>query len=130
MTMLRAKLTRIRGMIRYYQAAIVNTIFGISMYSLLVWLGMNLFVAQAISHVMGVAFNYFSYSRHVFTEASPAKLRFIASYAANYFVNLTILAALSHFISSPYIAGIIVVLIVSILNYFMLKHLVFRITAT
>lgn len=117
-------------MIRYYQAAIVNTIFGISMYSLLVWLGMNLFVAQAISHVMGVAFNYFSYSRHVFTEASPAKLRFIASYAANYFVNLTILAALSHFISSPYIAGIIVVLIVSILNYFMLKHLVFRITAT
>lgn len=130
MTMLRAKLTRIRGIIRYYQAAIVNTIFGISMYSLLVWLGINLFVAQAISHVMGVAFNYFSYSRHVFTEASPAKLRFIASYAANYFVNLTILAALSHFISSPYIAGIIVVLIVSILNYFMLKHLVFRITAT
>jgi putative flippase GtrA len=120
---------RLREIVRFYQAAIINTAFGISAYALLVWLGLNIYVAQAVAQVMGMTFNYFTYSRHVFRGTEPAKLRFAISYAVYYVVALAALAALAQFITSPYAAGIGAALIASLLNYFVLKHLVFRMTA-
>ncbi len=110
---------------RYYQAGIVNTVFGLALYSLLVWLGLNLFVAQLVAHLIGMAFNYLSYSRHVFRDAGPAKARFVLSYAVNYVLGLATLATVSLFIASPYIAGIVTAFLVSVINYFALKHFVF-----
>jgi putative flippase GtrA len=117
---------RVWELVRFYQAALLNTAFGLSAYAVLVWLGLNIYAAQAIAHVMGMTFNYFTYSRHVFRSATPAKTRFILSYAANYLVSVGVLAVMAHFIASPYIAGFATALIVSVLNYFALKHLVFR----
>lgn len=111
---------------RYYQMGVLNTAFGLGMYALLVWLGMNMFVAQLVAHVLGVAFNYLTYSRHVFRDAGPAKLRFVLSYAVNYLIGLATLALLSRVIASPYIAGFVSAVLVSFINYFALKLLVFR----
>lgn len=111
---------------RYYQTGIINTLFGLGAYALLVWLGLNMFVAQLLAHVIGVMFNYISYSRHVFRDAAPAKLRFILSYAGNYLLGLAMLGALSRVIANPYAAGLSAIMIVSVINYFALKHLVFN----
>jgi putative flippase GtrA len=111
---------------RYYQAGILNTAFGLAAYSLLVWAGMNMFAAQFVSHLMGMTFNYFTYSRHVFRDAAPAKLRFVLSYGVNYLVGLATLAVVSRFIASPYLAGFVAAMLVSVINYFALKHLVFK----
>lgn len=119
-------LKSIAELVRFYQAAIVNTAFGVGLYMLLVYAGLNIYVAQIISHFAGVAFNYFVYSRHVFRDRSPAKFRFALSYIVNYFVSLAVLAAFARVIASPYIAGIATTLVVSIGNYLVLKHLVFR----
>lgn len=110
---------------RYYQAGVVNTAFGLGAYALLVWLGLNMFVAQLVAHVAGVIFNYLTYSRHVFRDAGPAKLRFALSYAINYLIGLAMLAAVALAIKSPYLAGLVSAVLVSILNYFILKHLIF-----
>ncbi|WP_022678778.1 GtrA family protein [Sandarakinorhabdus limnophila] len=115
--------------VRFYQAAIINTLFGISFYALLVWLGLNLFLAQALSHVVGTTFNYFTYSRHVFRTARPAKARFLLSYLGAYLLNLAVLYGLSRVIPSPYVAGIATALIVSLVNFLVLKRLVFRVGA-
>ncbi len=111
---------------RYYQAGLINTAFGFGAYSLLVWLGLNLFVAQLIAHLAGMGFNYLTYSRHVFREATPARLRFTLSYAGNYFVGFAMLFLCSRVISSAYLAGLVSTIIVSGINYFALKFLVFR----
>lgn len=111
--------------IRYYQAGIVNTVFGFAAYALFVSLGLDLFVAQILAHILGVGFNYLSYGRYVFRDARPAKLRFLLSYAANYLVSLATLALMSRFIASPYLAGLITVFLVALLNFFVLKKLVF-----
>lgn len=111
---------------RYYQAGVVNTAFGFGVYSLLVWLGMNIFAAQLFSHCIGVAFNYLSYSRHVFRGAAPGKLRFVLSYTLNYLMSLGLLAALARIVVSPYLAGFIAVVIVSFINYLVLKQFVFK----
>lgn len=110
---------------RYYQAAIVNTAFGLGTYSLLVWQGLNIFAAQLIAHLLGTAFNYFTYSRHVFRGAKPAKLRFAVSYAGNYLMGLGTLYGVSLVVTSPYLAGLITAVLVSFLNFFILKYLIF-----
>ncbi|OYY70320.1 GtrA family protein [Sphingomonas sp. 28-63-12] len=116
---------RLVELTRFYQAAAVNALFGFSMYAFFVALGINIYVAQIMSHCLGVAFNYFTYSRHVFRDAGPAKMRFVAIYVVNYFIGLGSLALVARFIASPYLAGLVALVLASIINYFALKHIVF-----
>lgn len=111
---------------RYYQAGILNTAVGYGLFALFIWLGMNLYLAQITSHVLGMVFNYFTYSRHAFAGHQSNKVRFILSYVANYLLGLAVLAGVARLISSPYIAGFISLVIVSLVNYLMLKRFVFR----
>jgi len=117
---------RIVEILRYLVAGVLNTVFGYGLYAALLWLGLDRYVAQAAGYVLGTGFNYITYSRGVFRDAGPAKARFALSYAVNYLVNLGGLALASHFIANPYAAGAITTMGVVVLNYLVLKRLVFR----
>jgi hypothetical protein len=52
-------------------------------------------------------------------------MRFAVSYGFNYLLGLASLAAAAQVIRSPYVAGIVSILFVSFVNYFVLKHAVF-----
>lgn len=110
---------------RYYQAGVINMTFGYGLFALFVWAGMNMYLAQIASHVLGVIFNYFTYSRYAFAGQSGSRMRFVLSYAGNYFLNLAILALIALAVKSPYVAGLVATVIVSLINYFVLKRLVF-----
>ena len=114
-----------KGLWRYYQAGIVNALFGFGLYALFVRLGLNIYIAQICSHILGVLFNYFTYSRYAFTANDKSAVRFILSYIVNYFMSLMFLAGFSHVIKSPYVSGLATIIIVSMINYFILKRLVF-----
>lgn len=116
---------RMGELIRFYEAAAINTAFGVGFYLLLIYAGLEMYMAQLISHFTGVIFNYAVYSRHVFRGSRAAKTRFACSYLVNYFASLAVLAGLAQFIASPYIAGIATALIVSLGNYLVLKRFVF-----
>jgi putative flippase GtrA len=117
---------RVIELVRYYQAGIVNTLFGLGAYAVLVRMGFGIYPAQLIAHLAGMAFNYVTYSRHVFRDAGPAKGRFVLSYALNYLMSLGTLALVARAVSNPYLAGFISAFIVSIVNFFALKFVVFR----
>lgn len=123
--MRRPQLHSLRQLWRYYQVGIVNSAFGYGLYALFVAAGINMYAAQLLAHILGVVFNYFTYSRHVFPDARPSKIRFILSYAANYVMGLAALAAASQLINSPYLAGLAAVVVVSMANYLILRHMVF-----
>lgn len=112
--------------VRFLVAGVINTAFGYGLYAALIWLGLDRYTAQAIGYVLGTGFNYFTYSRGVFTGAGPAKMRFALSYAGNYLINLAGLKLASHFIADPYLAGAVTTFAVVVLNYAVLKRLVFR----
>ncbi|MBN9144083.1 MULTISPECIES: GtrA family protein [unclassified Novosphingobium] len=117
---------RAAEILRFLIAGALNTAFGYGLYAGLIWLGLDRYLAQAIGYVLGTGFNYFTYSRGVFTGAGPAKLRFALSYAGNYLINLAGLKLASHFIADPYLAGAVTTFVVVVLNYAVLKRLVFR----
>lgn len=118
--------SRLGQLIRFYQAAAINTLFGYGVFALLIWLGLNLYVAQIVAQVLGVSFNYFTYSRHVFRDRTASKGSFVLAYAGNYLVNLALLAAFSQVIASPYVAGFAATIAASVINYLALRSLVFR----
>ena len=120
-------LSSIERLWRYYQAGIVNTAFGYGLYALFVALGLNMYLAQIIAHVLGMTFNYFTYSRHAFHDSEVSKGRFILSYAVNYLLGLAALWAAAQVIASPYLAGFVAVVVVSLINYLILKNWVFTV---
>ncbi len=118
-------LAAILELVRFYQAALVNALFGFGLYALLIRLGLNIYVAQIVSHCIGAMFNYFTYRKHVFRDAEPAKLRFVLTYVFQYFLGLFLLFIFHYVIESPYLLGIVVLIVSSVVNYFALKYLVF-----
>ena len=114
---------------RYYQAGVVNVLFGYCLFALLVWLGLQVYVAQLVGHVLGVMFNYFTYSRFAFAGQQASKASFAMSYVGNYFLGLAGLWPALKAVPSPYVPGLISTVAVSVINYFILKRLVFRSSA-
>ena len=120
------RLSRLGQLIRFYQAAAVNTLFGFGIYALMLRLGLDRYVAQIISQVLGVTFNYFTYSRHAFRDRQSSKTSFVLAYVANYLVSLALLALFSRFIRSGYAAGLASTLTASVINFLVLRSFVFR----
>ena len=112
--------------VRYYQVGVLNTIVGYSLYAIFVRLGLNMYVAQFCSHVLGVTFNYLTYSRYAFADRRPSKMRYILSYAGNYLFGLSMLWACAQLIRSPYLAMAVAVIIVTAVNFFVLSRFVFH----
>ncbi len=71
-----------------------------------------------------MAFNYFSYSRHVFTTHRLHVVRFVGAYVFNYALSVVLLGVAHRLIASPYGAGFCVLVVTSLLNYFVLKRFV------
>ena len=119
-------MTRVLELWRYGQAAAVNTAFGYGLFALLVWLGVERFAAQAVATVCGVLFNYLVYSRHVFRDRRASKASFVLAYVGHYLMNVALLALFGAVIASVYVAGLLATLTASLLNYLLLRSIVFR----
>jgi putative flippase GtrA len=117
---------RIAELWRYGHVGLLNTAFGYGLYAGLVWLGLNLYVAQILAQIISVCFNYFTLRRLVFLGATSRLRSFIGAYAFNYLMAVTFLALAHHFIPSPYLAGFVALIAVAVINYLVLKRFVFR----
>lgn len=113
-------------LLRYYGAGLVNTAVGYGLYAAFVAAGLNIYVAQALAHVLGMTFNYFSYSRFAFRNEQGSMARFIASYAVNYLIGVGLLFLAVRVIPDPYLGGLLATLLVSVINYFILSRFVFK----
>jgi len=112
---------------RYYQAGIANAAFGYCMFAALVAVGANMYLAQIIAHILGMMFNYITYTRYAFRGHIPSMPRYLGAYAAQYALSLAALAGCAAMGATPYVAGFGSLVIVSVLNYFVLKKFVYRV---
>jgi putative flippase GtrA len=111
---------------RYGHVGLLNTAFGYGLYALLVYLGLNLYVAQIVGQIIGAGFNYLTYRGLVFRGSRSSLRAYVGAYAFNYLMGLTFLALAHHFIPSPYLAGFVAVVAVAGINYLVLRRFVFR----
>lgn len=110
---------------RFYSVAIVNTAFGFGMYALLVWLGVNLYIAQIASQVLGMTFNFFMFRKHVFRAHRASVPYYIVAYGSHYLMGLFFLALYYRVTGSAYLAGFLAAGSASLVNFAVLKFIVF-----
>jgi putative flippase GtrA len=106
---------------------VINTAFGYGLYSLLVFLGLNLYIAQIVGHIIGTIFNYFMFRSHVFRDQGHPIGRYVVAYGFRYLMGVACLAVVHSFIKSPYLAGFVTLMITALANYYILKRFVFRV---
>lgn len=113
--------------LRFLVVGVVNTIFGYSVYSVLLICGLHFTIASFLSTVMGILFNFKSIGRFVFHNTSNSLLiKFFMVYIISYFVNITLIYIVNLYINNDYISGAICILPTSILSYFLNKTLVYK----
>ncbi len=122
----RAFLVRFDRLLRYLSVGIINSAVGYGLYALFVALIKNIYIAQIFSHLIGMCFNYVMLKTHVFRGGTPSTPRYIAAYAANYVLGLALLYVFHHLVRSPYLAGLLSLVTVASINYFVLRSFVFR----
>ncbi len=105
----------------------VNTLFGYSIFSILVFFKVHYSLALLIATILGVIFNFKTVGIIVFENGKNSKIfRFVAVYVVLYFLNLAIITGLKKLNINIYIAGAAAVLPVAVTGYFLNKIFVFK----
>ena len=116
--------------IRFLFVGGLNTIVGYGTYALLVYLKINIYVAMTISTIIGV-FHSYLWNRF-FTFKSKEKalseiIKFISVYITSYLLGMLVLFITDKiFHINPYIAGLINLVITTLISWFGHKYFSFR----
>ena len=116
--------------IRFLFVGGLNTIVGYGVYALLVYLNVNYLLANTISTVIGVAHSYLW--NRFFTFKSKQKAikeitKFVSVYIISYLIGMCTLYLFKDKLNiSAYIAGLINLIITTLISYFGHKYISFR----
>ena len=119
-----------RQEIRFLFVGILNTIVGYGIYAFLVFFHMHYLVANTISTILGVLHSYL-WNRY-FTFRSKEKagtelIKFISVYLLSYVIGTCTLYLFNHYLHiSPYLAGLINLVITTLISYFGHKNFSFK----
>lgn len=112
--------------IRFLFVGGINTIFGYSIFSILILLQIHYSIASLLATILGILFNFFTTGRVVFENNNPKLLfKFFGVYGVIYLINLFFLKIFDSCQVNMLIAGAILVLPISILSFILNRSFVF-----
>lgn len=112
--------------ISFVLVAMLNTLFGYGVYTLLVYCGMHFSLATLISTILGVLFNFKTYGILVFKNSSNKLIfRFVLVYCVVYLCNIGGIALLKTLGMSSYLAGAVMLVPVGLLGFILNKIFVY-----
>lgn len=116
-----------RTFVRFVIAGVINTLFGLLVYSLILSFGAEVWLALLTSLLMGIAFNFCSLGGYAFRDLSAKRLpRFVTSYLTVYLLNLSLLHFLQKWIASPMWCQFLLTPIMALVSYFIMSFWVFK----
>jgi putative flippase GtrA len=112
---------------RFIVVSGINTVFGLFVFSLLIFFGLHYTIAIFFSTIIGVLFNFQTIGRLVFANHDNSLIfKFILVYCFVYLFNAIGVGMLIHFYINTYIAGAVMVVPVGIFSFLLNKKLVFN----
>lgn len=113
--------------IRFLIIGVLNTLVGYLLYAFFLLCGLNYSLALGFATILGVLFNFKSIGAMVFkTNDNSLLLKFIAVYSFTFSVNLLLISFFIAHGLSAFIAGIIVIIPLSVVSFLLNKYLVFK----
>ena len=123
-TILKTKKSRF---IKFLFIGLVNTLFGYTIFALLLFLGLDYRVALLIATVCGVLFNFKTTGTLVFKKKSNRLIvRFIMVYLLTYLLNIGALQIVNYLGISLLMSQAILLLPLALISYFLNKNFVFK----
>lgn len=115
-----------KRLILFFLVGGVNTVFGYSLYALLIYLNLHYALASLLSTIGGVLFNFKTTGVIVFKNHNNRLLfRFIGVYTVTYLFNVGGLKIFSIYNANMYLAGAVLVLPMALLAFILQKKFVF-----
>ncbi|MBA1419956.1 MAG: GtrA family protein [Epsilonproteobacteria bacterium] len=118
----------LRQFLRYNLVGLINTVVGFGLIMLLMYMGINAVLSNAIGYGIGAILSYFLNKHYTFTyknDSMRVAIKFFAvlgvAYLLNYMVLMTLLATIN-----PYIAQAVSAVVYTLSAFIMMKFLVFR----
>jgi len=113
-------------LLKFFLVGALNTAVGYGLFLIALWIGLHYSAAIAVATVLGMLFNFKSTGILVFQSRDPARLwRFIAVYGVLYLINLGGVGTLLHVGLPAWLAGLLLVLPLALLAYFLNSRYVF-----
>jgi putative flippase GtrA len=113
--------------VRFLAVGVLNTGFGYGCYSVLVLIGLPLWLCVAGSTVLAIFFNFASYGRIVFDSSSGRALpRFLLGYGLIGLLNYLLLAGLGALGLGPLPAQALLLPVLAVAGYTTMRFFVFR----
>jgi len=112
---------------RFFLVGMLNTAFGYSLFSVLIFLELHYSFAVFISTVISVLFNFKTTGKLVFKNSNNKLLfKFIGTYVFIYFLNVIFLRIFEIQNINMYIAGAVLILPMALISYIINKRFVFQ----
>ena len=112
--------------LKFLAVGVINTLFGMSVYSLCLYLGLHYVPSLLVATVLGVIFNFFSTGRLVFNNTQSGRLlKFILTYALIFALNVIIVSALMSSGFNANSAGYLSMIVLALLSFAINKYWVF-----
>lgn len=114
--------------IRFVLVAGLNTAFGYGLFAFFIWIGLHYTLATLLSTILSVLFNFKTYGILVFkNKNNKLIIRFVLVYCFLYLCNIGGIALLKWFGLSSYMAGLVLLVPVGLLGYFLNKKFVYEV---
>lgn len=115
-----------RRFVMFLVAGGINTLFGYTVFALLVWLGTPNTPAVVLSTAIGILFNFKTFGK-VFAASGLARLpHFAGIYAVNMVVNAALLHILTRAGMGAYLAEALIIAALAPCLFLAMRNLVFR----
>lgn len=127
-------ISRIKGLfklefIRFLLVGGINTLFGYGVYTVFIFAGLNHRIAILLATILGVIFNFKTIGKLVFRHDNAdiaVILKFLLVYTISYLLNSNGVTLVLKILDNSYLAGLIVIVPVSVLTYFLNRIFVFQ----
>lgn len=117
----------LRQFLRFLAVGALNALFGYGVFAGLVLAGTPGQLALVVTYIVGVAFNFFTTRRFVFSgSAKGVLLRFISAYVLIYFFNLALYKLAEAAGLGPLLAQALCLPVVAVLSFLLFRFKVFR----
>lgn len=116
-----------RAFIIYLLVGVMNTIFGYSIFAILIYLKFHYSLAALLATVLGVLFNFKSIGKLVFKNNDNSLIyRFISVYIVTYLINIGGMKIYRVFDDNMYLAGLVMIIPAAIISFVLHKRFVFN----
>ena len=111
---------------RFLFAGFLNTLFGYSVYSVAILLGIHYTIAMLLATCIGVLFNFFTIGHLVFKKIKLIMFfRYVAMYVGIYLGNIALIRFFVFFDINLFLSGLGSMLIMAFISYFLCSRFVY-----